>query len=151
MKAILAEQYLYAFGNRATIKKWKYHLHKTKDTTKSSINEHSQDNALPPPSDDDEDVEIILMPPAKVPAYIPQPAQTSCTQRKSTRLTKPPMPPMKYEGASCSQFIPMPLILNYCNDTHERPTCRPAAYQNRYPIPYLMQAQSLGVHRSTRR
>jgi len=93
-KAILAERYLYAFGNRAPVKKWKYRLHKTKDTTKSNIIEHSQDD-VPSSSDDDEDAETILhpffsfTPTAKVPAHVPQPAQT----RRSARTRMPPPPP----------------------------------------------------------
>src|SRR6266705_936071 len=93
-KAILAERYLYAFGNRAPVKKWKYRLHKTKDTTKSNIIEHSQDD-VPSSSDDDEDAETILhpffsfTPTAKVPAHVPQPAQT----RRSARTCMPPPPP----------------------------------------------------------
>jgi hypothetical protein len=88
-KAILAERYLYAFGNRASVKKWKYRLHKPKDNTKPNIIEHPQDDA--PSSDDEEDVEIILHPaftfssPVEAPASFPQPAQTR-SSAKTHRL-----------------------------------------------------------------
>ena len=44
LKAILAERYLYLFGNRATVKKWKYCRHNTtnKETSPTSISKHPQ-------------------------------------------------------------------------------------------------------------
>ena len=57
LKALLAERYLYIFGNRATVKKWKYHLKKNKDTSNNNAAEHPQDSDS---NDDDEDVEITL-------------------------------------------------------------------------------------------
>ena len=60
LKVILAERYLFLFGNRATVKKWKYRQSntKTKEPSNSSIVKHPQDNDTP----DDEDVEQHLTP-----------------------------------------------------------------------------------------
>ena len=60
MKALLAERYLYAFGNRATVKKWKYRLKKNKDTSNTNADEHDQASDS---NVDEEDVEITLQPP----------------------------------------------------------------------------------------
>src|SRR5712691_1649962 len=51
-KTLLAERYLYAFGNRASTKKWKYRLQQTKDKSETNVVEHDQDDDPP----DDEDV-----------------------------------------------------------------------------------------------
>ena len=57
MKVLLTECYLYAFGNRASVKKWKYHLKKNKDNSNNNANEHNQASDS---NDDEEDVEITL-------------------------------------------------------------------------------------------
>jgi hypothetical protein len=57
MKALLAERYLYAFGNRATVKKWKYRLKKTKENSEPNADEHDQDSDS---NVDEEDVENNL-------------------------------------------------------------------------------------------
>ena len=44
MKALLTERYLYAFGNRCSVKKWKYRLNKPKDNSNNTAEEHNQDS-----------------------------------------------------------------------------------------------------------
>ena len=70
VKALLTERYLYAFGNRATVKKWKYRPQKPKDTSKTNIVEHPQDDE----NTNNEDIEITLTPPANRPVNTPQAA-----------------------------------------------------------------------------
>ena len=60
MKALLTERYLYAFGNRASVKKWKYRLKNNKDNSNNNADEHNQASD---PSDNEEDVEITLQQP----------------------------------------------------------------------------------------
>ena len=57
LKALLAEQYLYVFGIRATVKKWKYRQTSNKETTEKQADQHNQGGDT---TDDDEDVEITL-------------------------------------------------------------------------------------------
>src|SRR5260221_555653 len=90
-KAILAERYLYAFGNRASVKKWKYRLQKTKDTSKNNIVKHHQDNEL----SDNEEVELTLTPPANIQLIAPQDSQARRITRKSARTAVLPPPPLK--------------------------------------------------------
>jgi hypothetical protein len=54
LKALLAERYLFLFGNKATVKKWKYRrpATTTKDPSPTDIIEHPQDDE----EDDDQDV-----------------------------------------------------------------------------------------------
>ena len=56
LKMLLAERYLYAFGNRASVRKWKYHQNNPKDKSKSTTSKHSNVGD----SDDDEDVDQLL-------------------------------------------------------------------------------------------
>jgi hypothetical protein len=67
LKTLLAERYLFAFGNRATVKKWKYRLKITKDTSSNNADKHDQASVV---SDDEEDVELTLR---EMPAPVPNP------------------------------------------------------------------------------
>jgi hypothetical protein len=44
LKMMLAEHYLYIFSTRATVKRWKHHLHACKDTAKNPAAQHTTDN-----------------------------------------------------------------------------------------------------------
>jgi len=90
VKTLLAERYLYAFGNRASIKKWKYRPQKTKDKSGTNVVEHDQDDD---PSDD-EDAEITLAPPAN-PVRATQSLQLNRPLSQLTRTSNPPRPPLK--------------------------------------------------------
>ena len=56
LKVLLAERYLYALGNRASVLKWKYHQKNPKGKSKSTASEHSSAGD----TDDDEDVNQLL-------------------------------------------------------------------------------------------
>ena len=56
LKVLLAEHYLYAHGNRATVLKWKYHQKNSKGKSKSTISKH----ATAGDTNDDEDVDQLL-------------------------------------------------------------------------------------------
>ena len=56
-KALLAEQHLYIFGTRATVKKWKYRQ-QNKDKSKISTAKHFQVGD----TDDEQDIKISLKP-----------------------------------------------------------------------------------------
>ena len=90
VKTLLAERYLYAFGNRASIKKWKYRPQKTKDKSGTNVVKHDQDDD---PSDD-EDAEITLAPPAN-PVRATQSLQLNRPLSQLTRTSNPPRPPLK--------------------------------------------------------
>jgi len=91
-KTLLAERYLYAFGNRASTKKWKYRLQQTKDKSKTNIVEHDQDDDPP----DDEDVESTFT--FSTPLYpaftvhTPQPLQSNQPPSQPARTINPPRP-----------------------------------------------------------
>ena len=66
LKAILAERYLYLFGNRATVKKWKYRRpsNSNKETSSTSISKHPQVD-----DSSDKDAEPPKPPAAKLSKY----------------------------------------------------------------------------------
>jgi len=61
VKALLAERYLYAFGNRAAVKKWKYRHTTTKEPSKPDAAKHDQGSD----TNNNEDVELTLSTPAQ--------------------------------------------------------------------------------------
>ena len=85
LKLILTERYLYLFGHRVQVKKWKYWQPKSKDNSKSNTTKHTQDGDKP----DEEDIKITL-----TPATISTPLPIMSTQptRMSRRKPKPPHP-----------------------------------------------------------
>ena len=88
MKALLAERYLYAFGNRATVQKWKYRLKKTKENSKPNADEHDQDSDS---NVDEEDVENNL----QVPDWIAKvPRVQSILELRHSARTAVPLPPL---------------------------------------------------------
>ena len=87
MKALLAERYLYAFGNRATVQKWKYRLKKTKENSKPNADEHDQDSDS---NVDEEDVENNLQEPDWL-SEVPR-VQSIIELRRSARTAVPPPP-----------------------------------------------------------
>ena len=56
LKVLLAEHYLYAFGNRASVHKWKYHQKNPKDKSKSTADKHPNTGD----ANDEEDVDQLL-------------------------------------------------------------------------------------------
>ena len=58
LKAILTDRYLYAFGTRIAVKKWKYCQNKHKVNSKQNAAKHNQDSE----EGDEEDIEITLTP-----------------------------------------------------------------------------------------
>ena len=77
-KALLAERHLYAFGTRATVKKWKY-CQTNKETSKTSAAEHIQSGK----STDEQDVEIHLTSPPLPSTFLARPKHTAATSRPS--------------------------------------------------------------------
>ncbi len=91
-KTLLAERYLYAFGNRASTKKWKYRLQQTKDKSETNVVEHDQDDDPP----DDEDVEPTFkfstpLHPAST-VHTPLPLQSNQPPSRPARTINPPQP-----------------------------------------------------------
>jgi hypothetical protein len=104
LKAILAEQYLYIHGHRASIRKWKYHQPKHKEHAKETAAPHPMDGKSVP-DDDEENIKFQLtpMPPAQsaVPS-MPQKATSgtttvtsniNCSKPPTIAATQPPNPP----------------------------------------------------------
>ena len=58
VKALLAEQYLYLFSNRATVKKWKQYY----DITKETVNEGSTKHIQGTEEQHNKDVKLSLQP-----------------------------------------------------------------------------------------
>ena len=56
LKVLLAEHYLYALSNRASVLKWKYHQKNSKGKSKSNTSEHSSAGD----TNDDEDINQLL-------------------------------------------------------------------------------------------
>ena len=56
LKALLADRYLYAFGTRITVKKWKYHQKSPKDKSLKNTAQHPTGSN----KDNNKDIEIIL-------------------------------------------------------------------------------------------
>jgi hypothetical protein len=67
LKTLLADRYLYAFGTRTSIKKWKQCPKTTKDKSPKQTSKHSKAGS----SDTEEDVEIILQRPNPPPPQKP--------------------------------------------------------------------------------
>ena len=86
LKLLLAERYLFLFGHRAQVKKWKYRQTKNKGKSNSNTTEHDQGGDKP----DDEDVDIITTPANSS----SQPTvQATHNTRKSNRKPKATQPP----------------------------------------------------------
>jgi hypothetical protein len=99
LRALLAERYLYIFGTRASVKKWKQRQNNTKDKAKVQADQHSQGSEV---SDDEEDVEInINLPPAHPPAKpTAVPPGPNTPSRASQQVTKAPSTPAERLRAS---------------------------------------------------
>jgi hypothetical protein len=90
LKALLAEHYLYIFGNRTSVKKWKQHHNNNKDKSKSNPAKHDQGNITGA-----EDAVKSLPSPAHLHSASVPPAQSSQLLqpiRKSNRKVKPSKP-----------------------------------------------------------
>jgi len=89
LKVLLAERYLYALGNRASVIKWKYHQKNRKDNSKPTAGQHTNTSDF----DDNKDIDHLLTqpePPFKT-ASAPPP-QLGQPTRKSSHKTRPPRP-----------------------------------------------------------
>ena len=86
LKLLLAERYLYLFGHRAQVKKWKYRQTKNKGTSKPNTTKHDQGGDKP----DEEDVDIITTPASS--SSHPT-VQVTHNTRKSNRKPKAMQPP----------------------------------------------------------
>jgi hypothetical protein len=90
LKALLAECYLYIYGNRVSVKKWKQHQNNNKDKDKSNPAKHDQDN-----TSGAEDAVSTLLSPAHLQSSSVPPVQSSQSlqpTRKSNRKGKPSKP-----------------------------------------------------------
>jgi len=74
LKVLLAKQYLYTFGNRVSICKWKYHQKHPTDKSKSNTGKHTNTSN----TNNDEDINSILSRPAN-PASVEALFQTAST------------------------------------------------------------------------
>ena len=83
MKALLTERYLYAFGNRSTVKKWKYRPTKPKDNSNNNAVEHDHDSVS---INDEEDVESSLQ------AFVLDNPFTAATVQPRIRSNRPITP-----------------------------------------------------------
>jgi hypothetical protein len=73
LKMLLDKQYLYCFGNRASVKKWKQCQKLSKDTASQQVGQHTQGCNMQD-SNDNQDIVIQLMqepPPLPLPATVP--------------------------------------------------------------------------------
>jgi hypothetical protein len=73
---MLAERYLYIFGTRATVKRWKHRPHARKDTAKNPAVQHTTDDDSAPEDDEEEVVMQLTQPHATEHAQMHNP-QTS--------------------------------------------------------------------------
>ena len=94
LKVLLAEHYLYAFRNRASVHKWKYHQKSPKSKSKSTTSKHPNTGD----ANNEEDINQLLSTPATLilpthsqTASAP-PVQSSQPTCKSNRTTKPTHP-----------------------------------------------------------
>lgn len=85
LKLLLAKHYLFLFGHRVQVKKWKFQQSKIKDNSKSTTIKHTQDDDTP----DDKDIKLT-----STPATVSTPPSIMSAQptRKSTRKPKPAHP-----------------------------------------------------------
>jgi hypothetical protein len=104
MKALLTERYLYAFGNRATVKKWKYRLNKTKDNSNANADKHDQASDS---NDDEEDVEIAITTPAQQSSLSSFNTLAASTHYKPFTTPIPP-PPSKTNEATTAAATASP-------------------------------------------
>ena len=88
LKMLLVERYLYTFGNRATIMKWKYHQKINKDKSKSNSAKHAQGEDTP----GEEDTDTHLLSPAPPQTASAPPSQSRVPSRRSNRTAKPSRP-----------------------------------------------------------
>jgi len=89
LKVLLAKRYLYAYGNRASVQKWKYRQKNSKDNSKSTTGQHSKTG------DSDSDSDVDQLPTQTAPPFetaSAPPPQSGQPTRKSTRKTKPLRP-----------------------------------------------------------
>jgi len=86
LKVLLAKHYLYAYGNRTLVQKWKYHQKNSKDNSKSTTSQHSNTSD----SNDNKDINYLLtqlVPPFKTASAPPlQLGQPTCKSSCKTRL-----------------------------------------------------------------
>ena len=87
LKALLAEHYLYAYGNRCSVKKWKQQKPINKDKANSNTAAHNQGDD--PPSEEDADTHPT---PNAPPQTASAPPQSFTQTRKSTRTVRPICP-----------------------------------------------------------
>jgi len=87
LKVLLAERYLYVFGNRASVLKWKQHQKNSKGKSKSTAGKH------PDASDgnDDKDIEQLLKTQAETQKHAD--TQTSTTQSLQQQPGTAKIPP----------------------------------------------------------
>ena len=102
MKALLAERYLYAFGNRSTVKKWKYRLNKTKDNSNDNADKHDQDSDS---NDDEEDVEIAITTPAQQSSLSSFNTLSASTPYKPFTTPIPPPPSKTNEATTAAATV----------------------------------------------
>jgi hypothetical protein len=91
LRALLAERYLYIYGTRASIKKWKQRQNKNKDNSKSQAAEQPQDGNE---SSNDEDIEFTLTTPSAKPPATPtaNPSPSTPTSHFTLLPDQPPNP-----------------------------------------------------------
>ena len=98
LKALLAEHYLYIFGNRASVKKWKHHQKNNKDKAKSNSAKHVQGEDTHSIEDADLPLPTSAHPQlsAEAAAFFETasapPSHSSKPTHQSERTTKPPHP-----------------------------------------------------------
>jgi len=71
LKVLLAECYLYAFSNRASVRKWKYHQKSPKDKSKLTTSKHPNTGDV----NNEEDIDQLLSTPATL--ILPSHSQTA--------------------------------------------------------------------------
>jgi ATP-dependent exoDNAse (exonuclease V) beta subunit len=110
LRALLAERYLYVFGTRATVKKWKQRQNSTKEKSKTQADQHLQGSDV---TDEDEDVEITLKQPSAHPPARPTagPARPRTPPRSSQQVDKAPLTPAerlrgKMDSATANTEVP---------------------------------------------
>ena len=86
LKSLLAERYLYAFGNRCSVRKWKQRKTTNKDKAKSNIAKHDQGDDSP--SKEDANTHHTPTATSQSTPTIITPTQSLPHPRKSTRVIK---------------------------------------------------------------
>jgi hypothetical protein len=88
LKALLAERYLYCFGTRGTMKKWKCRRNLTKATSAPQAAQHTQASNA---QDSDEDVKTALdLPKPRTPPLAPRKCTGTTTGQKSAQRQQEP-------------------------------------------------------------